>query len=97
MGEKAIGPEGFRAYRNSVRTAFPNFHNEVVDLVVTGNRAAVRLRCTGRHEGDVLGLPATGASVAYEAAGFLRAEHDRLAEAWVLGDLDSLRRQCGGP
>jgi predicted ester cyclase len=95
LGDEARGRDGFRAYRDKVRAAFPDFHNEVQDLVADGQRAAVRLLCTGRQDGELFGIEATGRRVAYEAAAFFRASHTALLEAWVLGDVAGLRAQLG--
>ena len=91
LGDEERGRDGFRAYRDRVRAAFPDFRNEIVELVAEGERAAVRLRCSGRHEGELWGTAPTGRSVTYEAAAFLRSRGNQLCEAWVLGDLDGLR------
>jgi predicted ester cyclase len=91
LGDEARGRDGFRTYREKVKAAFPDFHNEIRELVVDGQRAAVRLACRGRHEGEVLGFAPTGALVSYEAAAFFCVEGGYLSEAWVLGDLDGLR------
>jgi len=40
--------------------------------------------------------PARERSFVYDGAAFFRASHGMLTEAWVFGDLDSLRRQLGG-
>ena len=93
LGDEATGQNGFRAYRDKIRAAFPDFRNEILDLVTEGNRAAARLRYTGHHRGEILGIPATGILVTYHGAAFFTARDGRLAEAWVLGDVDSLRRQ----
>jgi len=93
LGDEAIGRDGFRAYRDKVRAAFPDFSIEVVEMVVDGDRAAVRLRFTGRHEGELFGVPPTRRFVQYEAAAFFRHRDELLSEAWVLGDVDSLRAQ----
>jgi predicted ester cyclase len=93
LGDEARGRDGFRAYRDKVRTAFPDFHNEVTELVAAGQAAAVRLRCTGRHEGELFGISPTRLNVAYDAAAFLRSDGAQLCEAWVVGDLEALRRQ----
>jgi predicted ester cyclase len=93
LGDHARGRDGFRAYRDKVRSAFPDFRNEVRELVAEGERAAVRLRCSGRHGGELFGLAATGRRVAYDAAAFLRARDGQLCEVWALGDLEQLRSQ----
>jgi steroid delta-isomerase-like uncharacterized protein len=93
LGDEVRRRDGFRAYRDRVRAAFPDFHNEIVALVTEGERAAARLRYTGHQQGEVLGVAATGALVTYSGAAFFTARDGRLREAWVLGDIDQLRRQ----
>jgi predicted ester cyclase len=41
----------------------------------------------------LLGIPGTGRSFRYDIAAFFTAHDGLLSEAWVLGDLDGLRRQ----
>jgi steroid delta-isomerase-like uncharacterized protein len=98
LGDEARGPEGFRAYRDRLRAASSDFHNEVVALVAGGDglSAAVHLRCTGTHRGTLLGIPPTQRRFAYDAAAFFTVRDGRLHSAWVLGDLDGLRRQLSG-
>jgi predicted ester cyclase len=93
LGDEEQGRDGFRAYRDRVRTAFPDFYNEIIDLVAEGNQAAVRLRCTGSHEGELFAIAPTGRAVTYDAAAFLRSRGGQLCDVWVLGDLDGLRAQ----
>jgi predicted ester cyclase len=96
LGQETHGRDGWRAYRDQVRSGAPDFHNEVIELVVGGDRAAARLRYTGTHRGPLLGLAGTGQRFVYEGAAFFRAQSGTLAEAWVIGDLDGLRRQLAG-
>lgn len=93
LGDQVRGRDGFRSYRDKIRAAFPDFHNEIVDLVSSGDRAAARLRYSGHQRGEALGVAATGARIVYEGAAFFTARDSQLAEVWVLGDLDGLRRQ----
>lgn len=93
LGDQVHGRAGWRGYRDVVRAAVPDFHNEVVDLVVSGSRAAARLRYTGHHVGVLLGVRGSGGAVGYDGAAFFTARDGMLASAWVLGDLDGLRRQ----
>jgi predicted ester cyclase len=93
LGQETVGRDGGRGYRDQVRAGSADFHNELLTLVCQGPKAAARLRYTGTHTGPLLGLPATGRSFSYEGAAFFEAADDRLVSAWVLGDLDGLRRQ----
>jgi predicted ester cyclase len=96
LGDRVVGRTGWRGYRDGIRAAVPDFHNEIVDLVVAGDRAAARLRYSGHHVGTLLGVPGTGAAIAYEGAAFFVAQDGVLTSAWVLGDLAGLRAQLIG-
>lgn len=93
LGTETVGREGWRGYRDTVREGAPDFHNEVLDLVCAGNRAAARLRYSGHHMGPLAGIPATGRRFEYAGAAFFTSQAGKLTAAWVLGDLAGLRRQ----
>jgi steroid delta-isomerase-like uncharacterized protein len=93
LGDEVVGRAAWRAYRDRLRRAVPDFTNEIVDLVATADRAAARLRYRGHQEGPLLGRMGYGQSIAYEGAGFFTVAKGCIATVWVLGDLDGLRRQ----
>ncbi len=95
LGQQTNGRDGWRQYRDLVRAGSADFHNEIAELVCGGARAAARLTYTGTHTGGLLGLPATGRRFEYAGAAFFTADDQWLTSAWVLGDLDGLRRQLG--
>jgi predicted ester cyclase len=92
LGDEVRGHDGWRGYRDRIRAGVPDFHNEVLDLVVDGDRAAARLRYSGHHHGELLGIQGAGRRVEYEGAAFFTARAGLLVQAWVLGDLEALRR-----
>ena len=92
LGTQTYGRDGWRQYRDTIRGS-GDFHNEIEELIVDGSRAAARLLYTGTHTGTLIGIPATGHQFAYAGAAFFNASEGLLESAWVLGDLDSLRRQ----
>ena len=49
-GTKYMDGRGGRSYRDKVRGAVPDFHNEIVELVTSPDRAAARLLYTGAAE-----------------------------------------------
>jgi len=93
LADEMRRPTAWRSYRDSVRRAVPDFHNEIVDLVTALGRAAVRLLYTGHHHGELLGIRGHGLPIAYGGAAFFHCVEWQLMSAWVLGDLDSLREQ----
>jgi predicted ester cyclase/ribosomal protein S18 acetylase RimI-like enzyme len=96
LGTETSGRDGWRSYRDTVRAGSPDFHNELVYLIAYGDRAAARLHYTGHHHGRLAGLEPTGRAFEYAGAAFFTARDDKLATAWVLGDLSSLHAQLTG-
>lgn len=93
LGLQTSGLDGWRQYRDLVRAGSADFHNQIIELVCDGQRAAARLRYSGTHTGLLLGLPATQRRFEYAGAAFFAADSQRLTSAWILGDLAALRRQ----
>lgn len=96
LGTSTIGRDGWRAYRDTVRTGSADFHNKIVTLVCDGSSAAARLLYSGTHTGPLLGVEATGRRFDYAGAAFFTAAEGLLTSAWVLGDLQALRGRLSG-
>jgi predicted ester cyclase len=93
LGDVTRGRDEWRGYRDTIRAAIPDFHNEIVELVASGEHAAARLVYTGHHHGVLLGHRGHGDRIQYDGAAFFRGRSGQLVAAWVLGDVDALRRQ----
>lgn len=77
------------------RTAFPDWHEEVVELVSEGHTVAGRFRCSGTHLGEFLGEAPTGKRMEVEEVFFLRVEDGRFVDFWGLEDSLGRMRQLG--
>ena len=77
------------------RTAFPDWHEEIVQLVTEGDTVAGRFRCSGTHLGEFLGEAPTGRHMDVEEVFFLRAEDGRFVDFWGLEDSLGRMRQLG--
>ncbi|MBA2713970.1 MAG: ester cyclase [Rubrobacteraceae bacterium] len=77
------------------RSAFPDWHEEVVQLVAEGDTVAGRFRCSGTHRGEFLGETPTGKRMEVEEVFFLRAEGGRFVDFWALEDSLGRMRQLG--
>lgn len=93
LGPVLTGPAEFADYVREVTAAFGDYRCEIVTLVAEGDRVAARMTFSGVHRGPLLGMPATGRRVSWAGVAFFTFSDDRIADLWVLGDLDSLRRQ----
>jgi predicted ester cyclase len=77
------------------RSAFPDWHEEIVELVAEGDTVAGRFRCSGTHLGEFLGNPPTGKRMEVEEVFFLRAEDEKFVDFWELEDSMGRMRQLG--
>jgi predicted ester cyclase len=78
------------------RAAFPDWHQDIVELVAEGNIVVARFRCTGTHQGPWLGLPPTGRAMNIDEVYFFRVTNDRLARVWGLEDTWTRHQQLQG-
>ena len=93
LGAERVGPDGFIAYMRDVHRALGDYRCIIDELVADGDRAAARMRFTGKHRAEFLGVAATGRQITWAGAAFFRFERGRISNVWVLGDVDELRRQ----
>jgi predicted ester cyclase len=77
------------------RSAFPDWREDIVELVAEGNTVAGRFRCSGTHRGEFLGQAPTGRRMEVEEVFFLRAEEGRFVDFWALEDSLGRMRQLG--
>jgi len=77
------------------RKAFPDRHQEIVELVAEGNTVAGRFKCSGSHRGEFLGEAPTGKRMKVEEVFFVRAEDDKFVDYWALEDSMGRMRQLG--
>jgi steroid delta-isomerase-like uncharacterized protein len=89
------GPEGLKQIVAAVRRAFPDVHYTIEDIVLGGDRAALRVTMRGTHGGDFFGVAPTGRKIEVQE---LQIEHLRdgqiVAHRHLIDDL-SLQRQLG--
>jgi predicted ester cyclase len=77
------------------RTAFPDWQEEIVQLVAEGDAVAGRFRCSGTHRGEFLGEAPTGKRMDVEEVFFMRVEDGKFVDFWGLEDSLGRLRQLG--
>ena len=55
------GPDEFKPFHEIFRSAFPDLHVTVEDVIAEGDKVAVRCSVSGKHSGDQLGIAASNA------------------------------------
>lgn len=93
LGPTMVGHDAFAAYVDTVTGALANYRCTILDLVSEGERAFARMRFEGIHRGAFLGMAPTGKRVAWAGAALFTLKAGKIADLWVLGDVDGLRAQ----
>ena len=52
--------EGTLEFFRILRSAFPDLHMDVEDLLASGDKTVARVRGTGTHQGEFMGVAPTG-------------------------------------
>lgn len=69
------------------QAAFPDLHHDADEILVEGDKAALRFHGTGTQAQDFAGFPASNRKISYQATGFFRFEDGLVAEVWVLSSI----------
>ena len=88
--------EGTLDFFRAVLAAFPDWHMAVQDLITGGDKTVARVRVTGTHTGEFIGIPPTGGSADVELIDIMRFDPAGLVcEHWGVADMLSLMQQLG--
>jgi steroid delta-isomerase-like uncharacterized protein len=88
--------EGVTQVMAMYKAAFPDLRFEAQDVLVSGDKVVARFRATGTHQGEFMGIPGTGKSVAIEGIDIIRFGDDGLAhEHWGVMDELAMMQQLG--
>lgn len=94
--ETEPGPEALKDFCRAVRAVFPDLSYTVDDVVVEGDRVAIRVTGRGTQTGGIGDLPATQKSATWSEMHFFRFDGDKIVELWGVVDQLSALQQLGG-
>jgi steroid delta-isomerase-like uncharacterized protein len=87
---------GTLEYFGMLLSAFPDLRMDVEDLIAAEDKTVARVRVSATHEGEFMGVPATGKQVAMQLIDIMRFDEDGLVcEHWGVADMLSLMQQLG--
>ena len=84
-----------KAVITMLRSAFPDLHFEIHDMLAEGELVAFRSTMTGTHRGPFQGLPPTGKSISVAHMHFVRVVEGKTSDLWHVWDTAGLMRQLG--
>src|SRR3954466_7248316 len=94
---RPIGIDAFLPFYDRFITTFPDLHVHVEDVIVEGDQSALRLRATGTHTGDAMGVPPTGKRVTFTAIIWTRWKDGKIIEGWNEFDAWGMMQQIAPP
>jgi steroid delta-isomerase-like uncharacterized protein len=95
QGVTIHGPAEFVPFVERIRGAFPDINVVVEDAFGARDKVVARWSATMKHQGDQLGIPATGKPVRISGITIARIRNGQIIEAWDNWDQFALMQQIG--
>ena len=92
LGE-AMGFEEYVRVCGSFFEAFPDFHVDIKEILVDGDRAVVRYVEGGTHEKDFAGVAATGRKTTWSGIGIFHLRDGKIHEEWLQSNMETKLRE----
>ena len=88
-------PDGFKEMVSMMRSAFPDLHTTVNNIVAEGDMVAIQVTMTGTMKGEFMGNAPTNKKMIVMGADFIRFSRGKEIEAWSYSDSLSMFQQLG--
>jgi steroid delta-isomerase-like uncharacterized protein len=95
LPEPATGIEATKASIKGYRDAFPDLRLTIEQQVAEGEYVTTRWSARGTHQGDLLGMAATGKQATVTGITIDRIVNGRFVESWTNWDTLGLMQQLG--
>jgi len=89
------GREGVKQLTTMLHQGFPDFKATINDLIAEGDKVVCRMTWSGTHQGEFMGIPATGKKVSFEVVDIIRAKDEKAVEHWGVMDVAGMMQQIG--
>ena len=89
------GLEGLKDVLRGMRAGFPDMHWSVVEQIAEDGKVLTRFEWTGTHQGEFLGVPATGRPVKVWGMVIDRFQDGKIKETRIIMDTLGLMMQLG--
>jgi steroid delta-isomerase-like uncharacterized protein len=90
------GPEDVKRFMGEFRSAFPDFHSTIEDMVAEGDKVVTRWRARGTHQGEFRGIAPTGKEIEITGIGIFRfSTEGKVVESWDAMDQLGMMQQLG--
>ena len=89
------GPESEKKRATLYRTAFPDLHLTIEDIIAEGQTVMARWSCRGTHKGDLSGIAPTGKQMNISGVSIAHFAGGKMTEGWINWDALGLMQQLG--
>ncbi len=93
--DNSKGIDAFKGVIKMFRGAFPDLHLTVEDSIAAGDKVVHRWTMTGTHQGELMGIPATGKQLRWTGTTIVRMDDGRIVERWANVDILAILQQMG--
>ena len=91
------GPEGARFFFTQIlRPAFPDLEVTIHDQVAEGDQVVTRKSYSATHQGEFMGVPATGKKISFAVIDIIKLRDGKYIEHWASADMFGLMQQIRG-
>jgi len=90
-----VGSEGFKQLVAMYRAAFHGVQFVYDDLIAKGDMTIGRWTATSIHQGEFMGIPATGTAMTVTGISIVRYSNGKMVEEWVNWDSLGMMQQLG--
>ncbi len=92
---EATGAQVLKEVFSMLHRVYADLRVTVEDVIAEGDKVVGRNSVTGTHQGEYMGLAATGKSVTYDEIFIFRFVDGRIAETWGVVDVLAQMKQLG--
>lgn len=89
------GPEGYKQLVTMYRTAYPDLHLSVEDLLAEGDKVVVRWTARGTNTGELMGISPTGKQITVTGISIFAITGGKVVEQRTTWDTLGMLQQLG--
>jgi len=94
-GKDIRGLKDYKQFMSETYRAFPDLHVTIDDMVVEGDKVAIRWTLTGTHKGEIEGISPTNKKITIRGISIERVVGGKFVETWERYDTLGFMQQLG--
>lgn len=89
------GAEGLRQLVIMMRSAFPDFHAKIDDMIAEDDKVVINMTWSGTQKGEFMDIPPTGKHISFGVIDIIRVQDGKAVEHWGQMDNMGMMQQLG--